>query len=324
MEFAAENYFAFDDQLMPLNPYEDESHRELIIWERQQQARLLHLKEIMDDALDETKTNDLVCDIDYERVERVMLDLVADDNGLVKLTLPDLPWNGGREFNLKEIVLEMVGLILMSAREKGIRGVFTMVVNRNSLVRREDSEYSQQCLNGDPTIVASWMHNFVLAFVMDLKRTKTGIVETIILDQGSKMPVWDEKENDWDWRPDRKYRKSVFDFARCVHFELSTDCGFICPLFLSGIVRFLDDNFPNLVSSMKKKSKKKRYKILMLPQLLRPDIGTHDCLRRSDEMEQKCNTDLFYVKTTQQLQDWAWVRKVPFCLVCAQSMCSLF
>ena len=60
------------------------------------------------------------------------------------------------------------------------------------------------------------MHNFTVAFVMDTLRTKSAIVVTHILDEGSKLPVFDEKKNAWDYSNDEKYKKGVIGFVRCV------------------------------------------------------------------------------------------------------------
>ena len=68
------------------------------------------------------------------------------------------------------------------------------------------------------------------------------------------------------------------------------------------VVKRLAKMFPHLFTV-----KKKKFKFLMLPDLLRPDIGTHDCLRRSDKMEVKADTSLFYVNTYDDLVEWAWV-----------------
>lgn len=64
--------------------------------------------------------------------------------------------------------------------------------------------------------------------------------------------------------------------------------------------------FPGLFIGKKKKGRHK-FKVLMLPILLRPDTGTHDCLVQSDMMEKKADTSLFPVNTFQELVEWAWV-----------------
>ena len=307
VDYMSANYKSFNHKLMPLD-LEKESHRELLKWEEEEEARFIKLKEDMDSALGECESNDMICDIDYGRVERRLQSILTDDDGLFKMTLPDLPWNGGRQFNIEKKVLGMAGEIMMAARNAGMRGVFTMVTNRNSLLVKEDAEYSQRCLNGDPNIAASWLHNFVLTFTMDFQRTKSQIVVSTILDQGSKMPDWDEKLNDWDWRPDRKHCKAVIMYSRCE--IVCVHCGQMLGLFAvcRRIIEQLIEMFPGLFSVTKaKNTKTKRVKILMLPQFLRPDIGTHDCLRRSDKMERNVRPSFFYVRTFEQLVDWAWV-----------------
>ena len=224
VEYAAENYDAKNDELRPLD-LENEDDRAVAQWEIEEKERFLELKAQMDAALATTEDEDLVCEFDHDQVVRSLQTMMTDENGLVKMTLPDLPWNGGRGWHLEDAVLGMIGEILMSARNACIRGIFTLVVNRNHLLALKDGPTSQRALNGDPNVAASWMHNFVLAFKMDVQRTKSAIEHTVILDQGSKMPLWDEKRNRWDWSPEKAYRKGIFDFARFVCVDV---CLCVC------------------------------------------------------------------------------------------------
>ena len=219
VNFAAENYDAKNDELRPLDP-ENEDDQAIAQWEVEEKARFVELKEQMDTALETTEESNMVCDIDYARVERGLRTIMTDENGLVKMTLPDLPWNGGRGSDLEVSVLGMMGEILMSARNAGIRGIFTLVVNRNHLLALKDGPTSQNALNGDPRVAASWMHNFPLAFKMDFQKTKSAIPHTVILDRGSKMPVKDETTNTWDWSNDQQYKGGVIKFTRSVDASL--------------------------------------------------------------------------------------------------------
>lgn len=85
------------------------------------------------------------------------------------------------------------------------------------------------------------------------------------------------------------------------------ECDHVALMFRDKVVKKLAIMFPGLFLVKRKKGKKNRYKFLMLPTLLRPDIGTTDCLRQSDIMEKKADTSLFPVRTHEDLVEWAWV-----------------
>ena len=91
-------------------------------------------------------------------------------------------------------------------------------------------------------------------------------------------------------------------------------------MFRKKVIERLAAMFPGLFVEKKEKGRHK-FKVLMLPILLRPDTGTHDCLVQSDMMEKKADTSLFPVNTFKELVEWAWVCVCVCALVSKGCVC---
>lgn len=209
---------------------DDDEHRQVIAWEANERERLEEWVTLLRDNPPDPES---VRWPDRESVEQHFSDCE-------KITFPDEPFPEGLRFQSRRIMVRLMGTIMKKARELDRRCIFTMVMNRATVLRDEEDENAphQNALNGDHKVTSAWLHNFVCTvwkvssgvgprgdlqtagFVMDRMRTRTGLTRAISLDQASKMPIVDEESKTFDDTPDKDYTKGVKQHIRFVGLEL--------------------------------------------------------------------------------------------------------
>jgi hypothetical protein len=85
----------------------------------------------------------------------------VDGEDWLGIVLPDFPMNETTSLDWKPIMLEYYAEVLTALRDRNLPAMLLFVVNRNSLMRTDTDQPSQQYLNAESSLASEWGHNFV-------------------------------------------------------------------------------------------------------------------------------------------------------------------
>lgn len=156
---ACDKFFAYENVMMTLNSHTNPSHRAVLEWEEKECARLETIVEKMDQVTDDVGEQKL----NAEDIETILQKTAQDEDGVAKIRLPDFLWNEGYSWKLQRLMIDVYGQILWRARQDNQKLLATIMVNRNSVKAKEG--ISQSIVNGDHSVAADWLHNFVCFLV---------------------------------------------------------------------------------------------------------------------------------------------------------------
>lgn len=174
-----EKYDRFESRLLVLTE-SDETHIPVMEWEEKEREELKGLLEKMAEASVED-TDDTIDGAAFEQVT---------EGEVVKLLLPNLPFDEGFEWQFERLTIDLIGQVLQRARDANQQVIATFVVNRSSTtVTDEDEEkgLTQSAVNGDHTLVAKMLHNFVCGlFSLSLSLSQPTHRRLLVFDRQSR------------------------------------------------------------------------------------------------------------------------------------------
>lgn len=160
-----DKYFDHDDDLLPLDPDENEDHAAVVKAENDVYLSFAVLVERIDGwtCFEEENLN-----VDWHGVNEKVLEKIrthVDSQEVLRFALPDFPMNEYTTINWRPMTIDIYATVLQHIKEMNVDAVISLVCNRNQKLRQNADEPNQQTLNASRGLAAAWNHNFVCSIL---------------------------------------------------------------------------------------------------------------------------------------------------------------